>query len=137
VLCGHVHNYQRFTRTRPDGTQIPYIACGNGGHNVQKLTRKGDPALRVPQVLQTAAAGVDQVVFENYDDLNYGYLRIIVDPKQLRIEYHAASDGPDVKSPDDSVTVDLTSRQSAHYQANDLGRPAAAAAIRALRTGGA
>jgi hypothetical protein len=137
VLCGHVHNYQRFTRTRPDGTQIPYIACGNGGHNVQKLTRKGDPALRVPQVLQTAAAGVDQVVFENYDDLNYGYLRIIVDPKQLRIEYHAASDGPDVKSPDDSVTVDLAARQSAHYQANNLGRPAAAAAIRALRTGGA
>ena len=21
----------------PDGTEIPYIICGNGGHNVQKL----------------------------------------------------------------------------------------------------
>jgi len=26
---GHAHNYQRFTRTRADGTQIPYVVCGN------------------------------------------------------------------------------------------------------------
>ena len=133
VLAGHVHSYQRFTRARPDGTQIPYICCGNGGHNVQRLTRKGDPALRVPQVLQTAGGGLDQVVFENYDDLNYGYLRVVATASQLRVEYHAASDGPDVKSPDDSVTVDLQGRQIAHYAAPDLGRPAAGHAVRLLR----
>jgi hypothetical protein len=37
VLAGHAHSYQRFTRQRPDGTEIPYLVCGNGGHNVQKL----------------------------------------------------------------------------------------------------
>jgi hypothetical protein len=136
VLSGHVHNYQRFTRTRPDRTQIPYVSCGNGGHAVMRLARKGAPAPRVPQVIQAAGAGADQVVFENYDDLNYGYLRVIANAAQLRIEYHAASDGPDVKSPDDSVTVDLLSRQIAHFAAPDLGHPAAAAAVRRLRGAG-
>jgi hypothetical protein len=136
VLSGHVHNYQRFTRTRPDGTLIPYLACGNGGHNVQKLTRKGDAALRVPQIIQAASPGKDQVTFEAYDDLNYGYLRLIVDPKQLRVEYHAASDGPDAKAPDDSVTIELGSRQMTHYTPNDLGRPAQSRLINDDRTGG-
>lgn len=122
VLAGHVHNYQRFTRTRSDGTEIPYVSCGNGGHNVQKLTRKGATPLRTPQVLQAAGRGTDEIAFESYDDLNYGYLRILVTAAQLRIEYHAASDGPDVKTPDDSVTVDLASRKLGHFAATDMGR---------------
>ncbi len=32
--------------------------------------------------------------FASYDDKNYGYLRILADPEQLRIEYHPASDFP-------------------------------------------
>ena len=132
VLAGHAHNYQRFTRTRADKTQIPYVICGNSGHNVQKLRRSGPP-MRTPQILQPAKAGSDEVVFENYDDQDYGYLRIIADPKQLRIEYHPASDGRAAKTPDDSVTVDLASRQLAHYEANDLGFPAAARQARKSR----
>ena len=43
-LSGHVHNYQRFTRTRKDnGTQIPYLVCGNGGHNVAALAKGSTP----------------------------------------------------------------------------------------------
>ena len=132
VLAGHVHNYQRFTRTRSDGTQIPYISCGNGGHNVQRLTRNGGTPLRTPQVIQPAQGGKDLVVFESYDDINYGYLRIIVTTEQLRIEYHAASDGPDSKAPDDFVTVDLGERKIAHFVASDTGRAAAAAQVRRL-----
>jgi hypothetical protein len=133
VLAGHAHNYQRFTRTRPDGTQIPYVTCGNGGHNVTKLTRGGSPATRTPQVIIAGGRGADQVVFENYDDKNYGYLRVVVTAAQLRIEYHAASDGPTVKTPDDYVTVDLAKRALAHFVANDLGTPAAAADVRKRR----
>jgi hypothetical protein len=128
-LAGHAHNYQRFTRTRANGDQIPYIVCGNGGHNVQKI--KG--ALRTPQVIQKAAAKADQIVLENYDDQDYGYLRIIVDPNQLRIEYHPSSDGPNTKTADDFVTVDLKARRLVHYDANDLGRPAQAVAVRSKR----
>ena len=122
VLAGHVHNYQRFTRIRGDGTQIPYVSCGNGGHNVQKLARKGAAPLRTPQVIQETSGGNDQVVFENYDDVNYGYLRVLATSGQVRIEYHPASDGPDVKTPDDSVTVDLATRKLVHFVATDLGR---------------
>ena len=49
----------------------------------------------------------DSVVFESYDDQDYGYARIIADARQLRIEYHPASDGAAAKTPDDSMTVDL------------------------------
>jgi hypothetical protein len=122
VLAGHAHNYQRFTRTRSDGTEIPYLVCGNGGHGLQKLTR--GTALRTPQVIQPASTGskpADQVVFENYDDEDYGYLRVVVNPQQLRIEYHPASDGARSKTPDDFVTVDLQTRKLVHYTAPDLG----------------
>ncbi|HEY1999292.1 metallophosphoesterase family protein [Paraburkholderia sp.] len=132
-LSGHAHNYQRFTRTRgADGTQIPYLVCGNGGHAVAKLSKHGEPTLRVPQIVQTATKTTDQVVLENYDDVNFGYLRVIVTDAQLRIEYHSASDGVSAKAPNDYVTVDLTSRMIGHFAASDLGRPKAGAEIRAM-----
>ena len=62
-LSGHAHNYQRFTRTRAGGgTQIPYVVCGNGGHNVRPLTGGGNPPLRAPQIIQTAKNNIDQLV---------------------------------------------------------------------------
>jgi hypothetical protein len=128
VLAGHAHNYQRFTRTRPDGIQIPYVVCGNGGHGVQKLST-GAP-VRAPQIIQKASSGVDQISFDSYDDTDYGYLRIIATATQLRIEYHPASDGSGAKTPDDQVTVDLQTHRLGHFVISDLGRPAAAAAVR-------
>jgi hypothetical protein len=122
VLSGHAHNYQRFTRTHA-GMQIPYIIAGNGGHGIARLSTKNAPAIRAPSVIDTS--GGDTVTLENYDDQDYGYLRIIVDAKQLRIEYHPASDGAAAKTPDDSVTVDLKTRQIVHYNAPDLGAAAA------------
>jgi hypothetical protein len=133
-LSGHSHNYQRFTRTRKDGTQIPYVVCGNGGHNAQPIKISGQTP-RVPQIIQKAAAGVDQVVFENYDAAagHFGYLRVVVSATQLRIEYHPASDGSTLKAPDDSVTIDLKTRTITHFDASDHGFPAAAAKIAAMR----
>ena len=131
VLAGHAHSYQRFTRHRGDGTDIPCIICGNGGHNVQKLQPpRGSTALRTPQTFLEKTATDDAVTFENYDDTGYGYLRLIADARQLRIEYHPAGDGLGAKTPDDSVTIDLASRQQVAYTPNDLGYPQAAEAIR-------
>jgi len=132
VLAGHAHSYQRFTRHRQDGTDIPYIICGNGGHNVQKLQAPGGVPLRTPQTIKAQGAADDPVTFENYDDVDYGYLRVIVDPKQLRIEYHPASDGTQAKTPDDSVTIDLASRKQVVYTPNDLGYQAQAKEVRSL-----
>ena len=135
-LSGHAHNYQRFTRTRnEDKSQIPYIVCGNGGHAHQAIGKSQGQTLRAPQVVQKATDKTDLVVIENYDDQNYGYLRVVVTKSQLRIEYHPASDGTGTKAPDDFVTVDLTSRQLVHYNAIDMGHPEQATKVRAKRKG--
>ena len=116
VLSAHAHNYQRFTR-RTGGRQTPYIIAGGGGHNVTRLTRRSAP-LRTPMTVQD---GDDEVTLENYDDVNYGYLRLVVNATQLRIEYHPASDGDAQKTPDDSVTVDLATHTLAVYQVAPAG----------------
>jgi hypothetical protein len=114
VLSGHAHNYQRFTRTQDD-RETPFVVAGNGGHALQRLTSKGMPTLRTPAVQTPLSNGEDQVVFDNYDDRGYGYLRLIADPKQLRIEYHPASDSDVAKTPDDFVTVDLVTHKIVTY----------------------
>ena len=135
-LAGHAHSYQRFTRTRKDGSELPYIVCGNGGHNVQSLARSAGQVLRAPQIIRSASPTDDQIVLENYDDQNYGYLRVVVTAAQLRIEYHPAGDGAKTKSPDDHVTVDLKTRRLVHFGASDMGAAQAALAVRRLREPG-
>jgi hypothetical protein len=114
VLSGHAHNYQRFTR-RQD-TERPRISLPE-----MVATRFGPLRATVvwrcePLLLPSLSNGKDQIVFENYDDTEFGYLRVIVDPKQLRFEYHPASDGDAAKTPDDFVTVDLATHKLVHYQ---------------------
>jgi hypothetical protein len=106
VLSAHAHNYQRFTRQHGK-MQIPYIICGNGGHGLARLVKKGGDALRTPQIVQPAGDHTDQVTLESYDDGDYGYLRLIVTKDILRIEYHPASDGSHQKTPDDAITIAL------------------------------
>ncbi|HEV2275846.1 MAG TPA: metallophosphoesterase [Acidobacteriaceae bacterium] len=103
-LSGHAHNYQRYTR-EVAGLKIPYLVAGNGGHALAKLQKTaGGGALRTPIKVTPA------LTLENYDDLHYGYLRIVVDSEKLRIEYHPSSDGAGAKTPDDVVTVNLKTR---------------------------
>jgi Calcineurin-like phosphoesterase len=103
-LSGHSHNYQRYTRSVA-GINIPYLVAGGGGHAVTKLQTSGDGnALRTPMKVNPT------LTLENYDDISYGYLRIVVDTENLRIEYHPASDGTGAKTPNDTVTVNLKTR---------------------------
>jgi hypothetical protein len=62
---------------------------------------------RAPTVIQAAGHGKDLIRLENYDDQDYGYLRVVVTKSQLRIEYHLASDTDAAKTPDDVVAVNL------------------------------
>ena len=97
-LSGHSHNYQRFTRTVGE-FDIPYIVAGNGGHGVSAIRTKNNAPIRTPAKVS------DTLLFENYDDKDYGYLRIVCDAQTLRIEYHDANLAQ--KSFSDAVTVDL------------------------------
>ncbi len=103
-LSGHAHNYQRFTRTVGQ-FQIPYVVAGSGGHAISTLRRGSQSPIRTPTPV------TDTLMFENYDDRHYGYLRVTVTPQTLKIEFHPAEDGTSEKTPDDRVTIDLKTRQ--------------------------
>lgn len=115
VLSGHAHNYQRFTRSIGK-RQIPYVVCGNGGHPpLQKLAV--DTTLRTPIALPAFAQPErnDSVTLDNYDFKSFGYLRLVVDTSQLRIEFHPQGDGVTAKTPDDFVTVSIADGKLVHY----------------------
>ncbi len=80
VLCGHVHNYQRFTR-EIQGKQVPYIVAGAGGyHNLHHIVQP----LRSPE---TAAALPDAVSFDTFCDDKFGFLRLAITADAFTGEY--------------------------------------------------
>ena len=122
VLSGHAHNYQRFTRTMQfagKNIQLPFIICGDGGHDVLKLVqgKNGQPA-QEPQFGRNVdyleptkpAVQAQSLVLNHYDDQNFGYLRIAVDDSTLSIAFHQVGQGNIAQSRADIVSVDLASR---------------------------
>jgi hypothetical protein len=97
VLSGHVHSYQRFTRT-VNGLQIPYVVAGCGGHS---------PLMKMRRTYRTPYKVDDTLTLESYDDTDYGYLRVIVNETTMSIEFHPQKDGGTTKTPNDKVTIDL------------------------------
>src|SRR5580700_1494850 len=97
VFSGHAHNYQRYTRT-VNKHQIPFLVAGCGGHSPLSSMRA---TYRTPYVID------DTLTLENYDTTDYGYLRVIVDPTTMSIEFHPQNDGGTTKTPNDVVTITL------------------------------
>ncbi len=99
-LSGHAHNYQRYTRIFDFGGKeidVPFIVCGDGGHNVNTLVRpqKGKPAVEPLSSAdvkylegKNSVEKVKHLILAKYDDHNYGYLRIHVDKQYLKIGFH-------------------------------------------------
>ncbi|MGB8478418.1 MAG: metallophosphoesterase [Acidobacteriaceae bacterium] len=100
VFAGHAHNYQRYTRT-VNGMQIPFLVAGCGGHSPLSVMRG---TYRTPYKID------DTLTLESYDDTHYGYLRVMVNAQTMTIEFHPESDGGVVKTPDDTVTINLRTR---------------------------
>jgi hypothetical protein len=122
VLSGHAHNYQRFTRTIALGGknfEVPFIVCGDGGHNVNRLVmaKKGQPAQEpnfgqdVGYLEVKPAVTAKGLVLNHYDDINYGYLRITVNKTQVQFGFHQVGGGSIAQSRVDFATVDLASHQ--------------------------
>ena len=76
-----------------------------------------DTTLRTPIAMSGFAQPErgDSVTLDNYDFKSFGYLRVIVDAAQLRIEFHPEGDGVTTKTPDDFVTVSLATSTLVHY----------------------
>jgi 3',5'-cyclic AMP phosphodiesterase CpdA len=85
VLCGHVHNYQRFSRV-VGHTKIPYIVAGAGGYandprSMHKL-QKGIVGSPLP--FKTTVHGVE---LEAYNVEDPGFLRVTATRGKLLFEY--------------------------------------------------
>jgi hypothetical protein len=84
VLSGHVHNYQRFT-AKEDGADIPCVVVGNGGYT--KLGKLRQIHGGYPQApLQLS----ETLTLEQYDQDNFGFLRVEVTKEQITGTYLCA-----------------------------------------------
>jgi hypothetical protein len=97
VISGHVHDYQRFTRTIA-GKQVPYIVSGNGGyHNLHQLAHDAAPG-------ENPAA---DVTFEFGDAKHYGYLKLTVGGGTISGEYVGVKPGTMPDGSDATITPAL------------------------------
>ena len=73
VFSGHVHNYQRFSKTYEDGKTVPFIVAGGGGY---------DELHPVATTFDTRFTGdnplFDNVKLENHCDDKHGFLKLIL-----------------------------------------------------------
>ncbi|MGA2100710.1 MAG: metallophosphoesterase [Candidatus Sulfotelmatobacter sp.] len=123
VISGHAHNYQRFTRTLSftgKNYSVPFIICGDSGHNVTALTSASfgkkvpEPGDNVDVNYMDGSKVVQStgLTLNKHDQQNSGYLRVSVTAKQLTITFNPVSKtGAPVKP--DTVTVDLATHTAA------------------------
>ena len=114
-LSGHAHNYQRYTRSFSFGgstISVPFVVCGDGGHNVNPLVRAqggerpSEPldGADVSYLDSSAILERKGLVLDRHDQSNFGYLRIVADAKELTISFVPVT--PKTAG-GDTVTVDL------------------------------
>lgn len=83
VFTGHVHNYQRFTRT-VNGRAIPYVIAGAGGYwHLHAMARAADGSSLNPPWTDPATG----VVLESCCDDRHGYLRVDATPTSMTGTY--------------------------------------------------
>jgi Calcineurin-like phosphoesterase len=102
ILSGHVHNYQRFTSVLngPKGAlQIPCVVAGAGGYTkLGKLHKIDGQYPSAPLPLGSSLS------LEQYDQDNFGFLRLEFSQAQILGTYFSAPDPPG--DPSALITVD-------------------------------
>lgn len=88
ILSGHVHNYQRFTHVLPaipGNHQIPLVVAGAGGYSkLGKLHKLNGQYPSVPLQIGT------DLTLEQYDQDNFGFLRLEISKTQILGTYYSA-----------------------------------------------
>lgn len=94
VLSGHVHDYQRFSRTH-QGKTVPYLVSGNGGyHNLHQLATDAAHGKQL----------TPDVTFEFGDASQYGFLKLTISKGTLSGEYVGAKPGTMPDGSDATIT---------------------------------
>ena len=85
VMSGHVHNYQRFTKT--DGRdERPYLVAGGSGYwNLHKMAKINGEKIIPPYTVPDS-----DVTLENYVDDNHGFLRLEINSTSIVGRYYTA-----------------------------------------------
>lgn len=123
-LSGHAHNYQRFARTinfKGKEYEIPFIVCGDAGHNVNPIVHNTN-GQHVPEPhFDTDVRYLDvnhavdskDLKLKKYADnhTSYGYLRITVSETQIGIGFHLVGISSLAQSRFDLVTVNIESHR--------------------------
>lgn len=74
VMSGHVHNYQRFTKSYGGGKTTPFIVCGAGGFDEMHWLAESD------DIYYTNKSSIfDGVKLENFCTMQHGFLNIEVE----------------------------------------------------------
>ncbi len=88
IVAGHVHNYQRLTKTMQDGSQIPYLVTGAGGyHNLHNIRKVNGQAM-VPPVTFADQTG-DPVTLEKFVDDHHGFLHVEITAAGILGKYYS------------------------------------------------
>ncbi|MGZ3611348.1 MAG: metallophosphoesterase family protein [Ktedonobacteraceae bacterium] len=84
VFAGHVHNYQRFTRSFNE-REVPYIVAGAGGYwNLHYIQKVNGAAIQTPYQIPG-----EDVTLESYCDNYHGYMLMEVDGQTLKGQYYS------------------------------------------------
>ena len=123
VISGHAHNYQRYTRNLTfNGKKysVPFIICGDSGHNVTALTstsfgkKNPEPAsnLDVSYMDTSTTVQATGLTLNKHDQANSGFLRVSVTAQKLTITFNPVPKTGAPPTPD-IVTVDLATHTAA------------------------
>lgn len=96
VLSGHVHDYQRFTRTLTDSGTLTYVVVGNGGyHNLHLLAKDATPGEKVS----------DDVTFDYGDDSHWGFLELTIGGGTIDAAYTAVTKAGETTARADTFSI--------------------------------
>ncbi len=123
VISGHAHNYQRYTRKLKFASanySVPFVICGDSGHNVTPLTtatfgkkvpEPGDN-LDVSYMDATTTVQSTGLTLNRHDQQNSGFLRLSVTAKQLTITFNPVPKTEGAPAKPDTATVNLATHTS-------------------------
>jgi len=122
VISGHAHNYQRYTRNltfNAKNYSVPFIICGDSGHNVTSLVqssfgKKASEPADNTDVSYMDTNGIVQstgLALNRHDDRNSGFLRVHATATQLTFTFNPVPKSGAAPKPD-TVTVNLAAHTS-------------------------
>jgi len=99
VLAGHVHNYQRLSRSDANGGNVtPFIVSGAGGyHNLHHVQQVNHQPMVPPVVLRRIDGKI--VTLHSYTDNQYGFLMMSVTPDLIIGDYYEVAAAHAMMSP--------------------------------------